>query len=101
MTLQQPQALHSFRCDQGEGLGHRIEHGCSPGMAETWDVDQEEPVETSAVETRSAESKNVSACSWIHDMPLPERSLADFKMNLKKAEWASETEGTPTSALAE
>lgn len=99
--LQQPQALHSFRCDQGGGLGDRIEHGSSPGMGGTGGVDQEEPVEISAVETRSAERKNISTCSRPHDMSLPERSLSDLKVCLNKVEWASEIEETLTSALAE
>lgn len=52
-----------------EDCGTGAEHGSSPGMGETHGVDQEEPAETGAVETRSAEGEELSsACSRPHDV---------------------------------
>ena len=52
-----------------EDCGTGAEHGSSPGMGETQGVDHEEPVETGAVETRSAEGEEFSsACSRPHNI---------------------------------
>lgn len=83
-----------------EDCGTGIEHGCNPGMGETQGVDQKEPVETSAVETRSDEGEELSsACSRPHAIFLGLCQISECAW--RRLSGHQKVRGLPAPALAE